>query len=452
MQRTLGCHDGSSTMPKAISPETPGEMPNVADHWLNGSGQHGQIHLPQIEQPGHHALRQPDTLPGESVREPSAFDRAQSSSRPAETPDPVGPRPEQRATTNPELQSGTPQANGTSEARKSEPTAADFAQSAEPASPPKAAQRPTEPTPAVAATASEPSRVPDRTAASATPDPPAEPPPMLGPEVEAFTLGGISGFFGIFVEGLADFGDLMFDTFAMHGDKPGARDDWEKARDEFRTSSEETGRVALDKDETFGSAGMVLGGVGPDFANPSSKAQAAGAAGTAAKKAVQTYVKGQVVKKTLKKTAKFAVEKVAAYKKLAKEGKLWTKPVSESQGSWFQKWVAKKDYEYVGELKNRKTVQIDDLATATDGKLVLIEVKFMKKTTAIGDSGHVRFADEKVEHLERLLQFYKENRDTVSHIEITVSREEAAQIYADIVVASPHLEEYMGTIIRFGMP
>jgi hypothetical protein len=473
MQRALGCHDGSGTTPQSISPQAQGEMPNFGEHWFNAPGQHGRLQLPQIESPGDQTLRQPDSLPGESLREPSAGERAQRTVRPPQSVEAPGPRPEARATALPEAQPN-PHAPPGPQASPSpvEPTAQAFAQSPEPGSPPTVAPHPAEPTPEESATAPAPSRVPDRNT-------PGEMPPLLGPKAEALTVGVVSGFFGFFVKGLGDMGDLivdtflpdgdkpeervdvgafMFDTFAMHSDKPGAREDFEQARDEFGSFGEEAGRYALDKDETFATLGMLGGGFGPEILSPGSKVKAAGAAAGAAG-ATGALLKQQIKKKLKNRAAAraaraaaVAVEKTAAYLKLAKVGKLTKKPVTNSQGSWFQKWLSKKNYEYVGQLKNGKTVQIDDLAQAADGKLVLIEAKFMKPATELAESGHVKFGAEKVEHIGRLVKFFKENRETVSHIEITVSREEAAMIYAELISQSPSLAQYVGTIIRFGMP
>ena len=99
-------------------------------------------------------------------------------------------------------------------------------------------------------------------------------PPMFGPTVEAGLLGFISAYFGIYVEGLADLGDLMFETFTIHGDKLGARDDWDQAREEFRTFSEVTGGIALDKDVRAATTGMLMGGVVLEVVSPNGKARA----------------------------------------------------------------------------------------------------------------------------------------------------------------------------------
>lgn len=165
-------------------------------------------------------------------------------------------------------------------------------------------------------------------------------------------------------------------------------------------------------------------------------------------------------KRRLKKQLK-ELENSTAYKTLKKRTDIQVHPIKKSRGSWFQKWLTGKDFEYVVKLKKpfvrpdgeiSNTVQIDDFILAANKKVTIIEAKFMGKYTEISESGHFKFWEEKVDHLKRLVQYYTENKDIVSHIEITASRDEAAQIYAEIIARAPELENYIGTVFTFGLP
>lgn len=165
-------------------------------------------------------------------------------------------------------------------------------------------------------------------------------------------------------------------------------------------------------------------------------------------------------KRTPKKQSK-KLENSTAYKTLKKRTGIRIQQIKKSGGSWYQKWLTGKDFEYVAKLKKPfvqsdgkiiDTVQIDDFIPAANKKVTIIEAKFMGKYTEIPESGHFKFAEDKVSHLKRLFQYYTENKDIVSHIEITASRDEAGQIYAEIIARIPELEDYIGTVITFGRP
>lgn len=133
------------------------------------------------------------------------------------------------------------------------------------------------------------------------------------------------------------------------------------------------------------------------------------------------------------------VARTKAYRRLA-DRKLDGQPVittksapKKGEGAVFQRDVSGgKDIEYVGRLRRgkrtpdgkrvRKTVQIDDLRVADDGRLVLVEAKWAKPDIDFPESGHVRYGiASKVDHLKRLARFARENPNDVNRIEIWVN-------------------------------
>jgi hypothetical protein len=171
--------------------------------------------------------------------------------------------------------------------------------------------------------------------------------------------------------------------------------------------------------------------------------QAAAAAITVAFTIVGLATKGKTKPSKLAKSGSFSkrvatksteeVERSQVFRILSDNGVITKQPIKKSLGSWFQGLVSGKHDEYVGRLKNGDSIQIDDFWLGKDGRLIPVEMKFMGEATVLEKSGHLVFAAEKVDPLQRLARFAHDWDEFVSHPEILVNRVTAAEIYANIV-------------------
>ncbi len=94
--------------------------------------------------------------------------------------------------------------------------------------------------------------------------------------------------------------------------------------------------------------------------------------------------------------------------------------------------------EFLGELKDGRKVQIDNLADSTTeaGKLDVIEMKFGNPyidLNTIERSGHLRFANSKADQVTRLAKFAAENSGEIGRVKILASNATVAEIYLNIL-------------------
>jgi hypothetical protein len=126
-------------------------------------------------------------------------------------------------------------------------------------------------------------------------------------------------------------------------------------------------------------------------------------------------------------------EATEAFKQLKKKG-LEKVPLSDyfknqEFGKYQMKQTGGVTHEYVGKLKDGRVVQIDGLATQSNGKLVLIETKFGNPFVKIDNSRHLIYNSGKIDQLKRLAKFAKENSDEIAYVEVKCSSITVAEIY-----------------------
>jgi Pre-toxin TG len=132
----------------------------------------------------------------------------------------------------------------------------------------------------------------------------------------------------------------------------------------------------------------------------------------------------------------------SAYRRLIKRG-LQVIPLSDyfkkqDFGIYQIKQAGGRVTEFLGELKDGRKVQIDNLADSTTeaGKLDVIEMKFGNPyidINTIERSGHLRFANSKADQVTRLAKFAAENSGEIGRVKILASNATVAEIYLNIL-------------------